>query len=119
MFSWYAAIDGMRRSSSACAIAAVAQEYRTRRQDDRLPADIVHCAKCATVALLAFDFDHARLQAQLAGCLSRCIALLSRKGVKCDSDDSRARERLASNLDAFGGEFELAYENAGNIASGV
>src|SRR5215831_10784215 len=87
-----------------CDSRAVAQEYRTRRQDDRLPADIVHCAKCATVALLAFDFDHARLQAQLAGCLSRCIALLSRKRVKCDSDDSRARECLASNLDAFGGE---------------
>jgi hypothetical protein len=33
-------------------------------------------AKCATVALLAFDFDHARLQAQLAGRLGCCIALL-------------------------------------------
>jgi len=60
MFSRYAAIDGMRCSSSACAMAA-RQEYRARRQDDRLPADIVHCAKYATVALLAFDFDHARL----------------------------------------------------------
>jgi hypothetical protein len=38
--------------------------------------------------------------------------LLGRNPVKCDSDDSRARKRLASDLDAFGGELELAYQDA-------
>src|SRR5262245_40520448 len=55
---------------------AVAQEYPACRQNDRLPTGIIHRAKCARVALLAFDFDHARLQAQLAGRLCCCIALL-------------------------------------------
>jgi hypothetical protein len=39
--------------------------------------------------------------------------------VERDSDNSRARERLASNLDPFGGELELAHENAGHIAAGM
>jgi hypothetical protein len=84
-----------------------------------LPAGIVHRAKCASVALLAFDFDHARFQAQFAGRLRCCIALLARKRVKCDPDDGRVRERLVSNLDALGGELELADENAGHIAPGM
>jgi hypothetical protein len=87
--------------------------------NSRLPAGIVHCAKCAAVALLAFYLDQARLQAQFAGCLGCCIALLARKRVKCDADDGRARERLVSDLYAFGGELELAYENAGHIAPGT
>jgi hypothetical protein len=82
-------------------------------------AGVVHCVKCGTVVLLAFHLDHARLKPQLAGRLGCCIALLARNRVKCDSDDSRARERLASDLDAFGGELELAYENARNVASGT
>src|SRR5262249_47567428 len=98
---------------------AVAHEYWARRQNDRLPAGIIHGAKCAPVALLAFYFDHARLQAQLARRLGCCIALLARNRVKCDSDEGRARERLASDLDAFGGELELAHENAGHIAPGT
>src|SRR5262249_16903367 len=98
---------------------AVAQEYRARRQNDRLPAGIVHCAKCDTVALCAFDFDQARLQAEFAGRLGCSIALLSRNSVECDSDEGRARERLASDLDPFGGELDLADENAGNIAPGT
>src|SRR5262249_37523262 len=63
--------------------------------------------------------DHARLKPQLAGRLGCRIALFVRNRVKCDSDNSRARERLASDLDPFGGELELAYENAGNIAPGA
>jgi hypothetical protein len=55
---------------------AVAQEYPACGQNDRLAAGIIHRVKCARVALLAFDFDHARLQAQLAGRLCCCIALL-------------------------------------------
>jgi hypothetical protein len=102
-----------------CDSRAVAEKHRARRQNERLPAGIVHRAKCAIVAPLAFDFDHARLQPQLAGCLGCCIALLARNRVKCDSDDCRARECLASDLDAFGGELELAHENAGHIASGT
>jgi ABC transporter substrate binding protein len=39
--------------------------------------------------------------------------------IKCDSNDGRARERLASDLDPFGGELELAYENARDVASGT
>src|SRR5438094_203083 len=46
---------------------AVAQEYPACGQNDRLPAGVIHRAKCARVALFAFDFDHSRLQAQLAG----------------------------------------------------
>jgi hypothetical protein len=67
---------------------------------------------------VACDFDHARLQAELACRLGCRIALLGRNPVKCDSDDSRARKRLASDLDALGGELELAHEDAGNIAPG-
>jgi hypothetical protein len=81
------------------------------------PAGIVHCVKCTAVALFAFYFDHARLQAQLAGRLGCCIALLTRKRVKCDTDYGRARERLASDLDALGGELKLADENAGHLAA--
>src|SRR5262249_5939320 len=102
-----------------CDSRAIAHEYWARRQNDRLPAGIIHGAKCAPVALLAFYFDHARLQAQLASRLGCCIALLARNRVKCDSDEGRARERLASDLDAFGGELELAHENAGHIAPGT
>ena len=42
-----------------------------------------------------------------------------RNSVKCDTDNRRARERLASDLDALGGELELAYENAGHITPGM
>ena len=73
--------------------------------------------KCARVALLALHFDHARLQAQLAGGLGRSIALFARKRVESDSDEARARECLASDLDPLGGEFKLTHENAGYIAS--
>jgi hypothetical protein len=69
--------------------------------------------------LLAFHLDHARLKPQLAGRLSCCIALFARNRVKRDSDDGRARERLASDLDAFGGKLDLAHENAGHIAAGM
>src|SRR5262249_22280710 len=98
---------------------AVAEKHRARRQNERLPAGIVHGAKCAGVAALAFDFDHARLQPQLAGGLGRSIALLARNRVECDSDDGPARERLARDLDAFGGELELADENTGHVAPGA
>src|SRR5262249_15429307 len=98
---------------------AIAQEYRACGQNDRLPAGILHRAKCASVALLALHFDHARLQTQLAGCLGGSIALLARKRVESDSDEGRARERLASDLNAFGGEFDLADEDAGHVAAGM
>src|SRR6516162_3452943 len=61
----------------------------------------------------------ARLQAQLAGRIGCRIALLVRKRVESDSDEGRMRERLASDLDAFGGELDLAHENAGHIAAGM
>ena len=96
---------------------AIAQEYRACGQNDRLPAGIIHRAKCVSVALL--HFDHARLQAQLAGRLGCLIALLARKCVESDSDEARARERLASDFNAFGGELELADEDAGHIAAGL
>src|SRR5262249_10089375 len=98
---------------------AVAQESPACGQNDRLPAGIIHRAKRAHVVLLAFDLDHARLQAQLAGRLGCCIALLVRKRVESDADEGRARERLASDLNAFGGELDLAHENAGHIAAGM
>src|SRR5262249_5893300 len=90
----------------------VTEEHRACRQNDRLAAGVVHCAKCATVVLLTFHLDHARLKPQLAGRLGRHIALLARNPVEGDSEHSGARERLASDLDPFGGELELAYENA-------
>src|SRR6516164_8915568 len=92
---------------------------RACRQNYRLAAGVVHCAKCATVVLLAFHLDHARLKPQLGGRLGRRIALLARNHVEGDSEHSRARERLARDFDAFGGEFELAYENAGYTAPGT
>jgi hypothetical protein len=45
--------------------------------------------------------------------------LLLRKRVESDADAGRARERLASDFNAFGGELELAHENAGHIAAGM
>src|SRR5262249_33957742 len=48
-----------------------------------------------------------------------CIALLLRKRVESDSDQGRARERLASDLNTFGGELGLSHENAGHIAAGM
>jgi hypothetical protein len=69
--------------------------------------------------LSAFDFDHSRLQGQLVGRLCCCLALLLRKRVESDSDQGRARERLASDLNAFGGELGLSHENAGHIAAGM
>src|SRR5262245_24301994 len=48
-----------------------------------------------------------------------CLALLLRKRVESDSDEGRARERLASDLNAFGGELGLSHENAGHIAAGM
>src|SRR5262249_17072025 len=98
---------------------AVAQKYRACGQNDRLPAGIVHCSKCATVVLLALHFDHARLQAQLRGRLGCCITLLLRKRVESDADEGRARERLVSDLNAFGGELDLADEDAGHVAAGM
>src|SRR5256886_128575 len=62
---------------------------------------------------------YARLQAQLAGRLGCCIALLARKRVESDSDEGRARERLASDFNAFGGELKLADEDAGHVAAGM
>src|SRR5262245_36818416 len=93
---------------------AIAQEYRPCGQNDRLPAGIVHSAKCASVALLVLHFDHARLQAQLAGRLGCCITLLLRERVESDADDGRVRERLASDFNTFGGELDLADEDAGS-----
>src|SRR6516165_5557482 len=50
----------------------------------------------------------------------RLLHLVARaKPIKCDSNDSRARERLASDLDPFCGKFELPYENARDVASGA
>src|SRR5262249_18712573 len=98
---------------------AVPKDHRPRRQDDWLPARVVHRAKCTTVAVLAFDLDHARLEAELAGRLGGRVALLARNRVVCDSENGRARERLARDLDAFGGELELAHENAGHVAPGT
>ena len=98
---------------------AVAQEHRPRRQDDRLAAGIVHGAERAGIAPFAFDFDHARLQAQLAGRLGGSIALFTRKRVENDSDETRARERLASDFDAFGGELNLTDEDASHVAAGL
>src|SRR5262249_56495089 len=69
--------------------------------------------------LLPFPLDHALLKPQLAGRLGRCIALLARNGVEGDSEHGRARERLARDFDAFGGELELAYENASHTAPGT
>src|SRR6516164_4326201 len=115
----------MLRSTECGGRAMLARWPRDRagmsrlRANDRLPAGIVHRAKCARVALLAFDFDHARLQAQLAGRIGCRIALLVRKRVESDADEGRARERLASDLNAFGGELDLAHENAGHIAAGM
>src|SRR5262249_47284387 len=96
---------------------AVAQEYPACGQNDRLPAGILHRAKCVSVALLAPHFDHARFQAQLAGRLGGSIASLARKRVESASDEARARERLAGDFNAFGGELELADEDAGHIAA--
>jgi hypothetical protein len=84
-----------------------------------LPTSVVHCAKCATIVLLAFHLDHAGFQAELARRLGCRIALLGGNPLKCDSDHTRMRTRLASNLDAFGGELDLAYENTGHIAAGT
>jgi hypothetical protein len=42
-----------------------------------------------------------------------------RKRVESNADAGRARERLASDFNAFGGELELAHENAGHIAAGM
>src|SRR6266576_3795028 len=120
MFSRNAAIDGMRRSSKACAMTnAIAQEYRACGQNDRLPAGIVHRAKCTSVALLALHFDHARLQAQLASCLGCRIALLARNRVGSNADEGRVRERLASDCNAFSGELDPADEDAGHVAAGM
>src|SRR5262249_26645334 len=71
------------------------------------------------VVLLAFHLDHARLKPQLAGRLGSSFTLLARNRVEGDSEHSCARERLARDLDAFGGKFELAYENAGHTAPGT
>jgi hypothetical protein len=96
---------------------AVAQKYWTRWQNDRLSAGIIHRGKCVTIAVLALHIDHARLEAQVTGRLGGSIALLARKRIESDSDHSRARERLASDLDPFGCKFKLTHENAGYIAS--
>ena len=98
---------------------AVAHEHRPRRQDDRLPAGVVHGAERAGVALFAFDFDHARLQAELARRLRGCVALLARNRVVYDAEHGRTRERFARDLDTLGGELELAHENAGHVAPGT
>src|SRR5215831_3364787 len=119
MFSRNAAIDGMRRSSNACAMTARSRRNIGPAENDRLPAGIVHCSECASVVLLALHFDHARLQAQLPGRLGCCITLLLRKRVESDADEGRARECLASDLDPFGGELELADEDAGHVAAGM
>src|SRR6516225_4797911 len=50
----------------------------------------------------------------------RLLHLVARaKPIKCDSNDSRARERLASDLDPFCGKLELPYEYARDVASGT
>jgi hypothetical protein len=41
------------------------------------------------------------------------------KRVKGNSDEACARECLASDFYAFGGEFNLAYEDAGYVAAGM
>src|SRR6516164_1495239 len=120
MFSRNATIEGMRRSSNACAMAARSRmNIGPRRQDDRLAAGVVHGAERAGIALFAFDFNHARLEAKLARRCRGCVALLARNRVVCDAKDGRTRERLARDLDAFGGELELARENAGHVAPGA
>jgi hypothetical protein len=74
---------------------------------------------CATVALLALEFDRARLETELAGSVDSGIALLARNRVESNADHSRARECLASDFNAFGGELELADEDPGHIAAGM
>src|SRR6185436_1323631 len=91
--------------------STVAQKDRARRQDDRLSVGISYCAEYAGVVPLAGDFDHARLQAELARRLGRRIALLARRCVEGYSDNACAQKRLARDLDPFGGELELAHEN--------
>src|SRR5215471_11517027 len=92
---------------------AVTKKHRACRQNDRLAAGMIHCVKCATVVLLAFHLDYTRLQTQLAGRIDCRIALFTRDGVEYDPDNIRARERLASDLDAFRSEFELVRKNTG------
>jgi hypothetical protein len=47
------------------------------------------------------------------------LFLVGRRARNTKRSRSRARERLARDLDAFGGKFELAYENAGHTAPGT
>ena len=61
----------------------------------------------------------ARLENELAGCLDSGIALLARNRVESDADHGRVRECLASDFNAYGGELELADEDAGHIAAGM
>src|SRR5262249_13127972 len=96
---------------------AVAQDDRARRQNDRLL--LVHRGECAGVALLGIKFDHARLEAEIARRLGCRFALLARRRVESDGEDARARKRLPRNLDAVGGELDLAHEDAGAIAAGA
>src|SRR4029077_296004 len=116
IFSRNAATDGIRRSCRASAMTA-------RSRKNIVPAcKMIGCPrassiKCARLALLALHFDHARLQAQLAGGLGRSIALFARKCVARAFGEGRPRQFLASDLDPLGGEFKLTDENAGYIAS--
>src|SRR5262249_57638799 len=71
------------------------------------------------VGVVGLGVDRGRLEAELAGRLGGRVALLARSRVVCDSENGRARERLARDLDAFGGELELAHENAGHVAPGT
>src|SRR5262249_27695588 len=98
---------------------AVAQKDRAGRQDDGLAASIRHCAECAGVIPLAAEFDHARLQAELARGLRRRIALFARRRIESHSDDACARKRLARDLDPLGRELELAHEDAGHVPPGA
>src|SRR5262249_23519443 len=102
----------MRRSSKACAIAE-----RSRR--NIAPAGtMTGCPRASSIAanaLFASDFDHARLETELARRLGSRIALLARGGVENDAERGRARKGLAHDLDPFGSELDLANEKAGDV----
>src|SRR5262249_58042415 len=71
---------------------AIAQEYRACGQNNRLPAGILHRAKCAGVVLLVLDFAHTRLQTQLAGRPGGSIPSLAPKRVETASPQPPPRD---------------------------
>ena len=104
----------MQRSTECGARAKSARSPLDHARTSGLPAksglaaQVVHRGKCAIIVLLAFHLDGAGFQPQLASRLDRRIALLVRNPVECDPNNRGAWKHFARELDAFGGELDLA-----------